>query len=325
MSIKRAPRKHSYTNINNQVFQNGVLSWRAMGLLSYVLSKPDNWNIIPDALVKVTEGTAKNDRRSTVYDILKELKDSGFVSMTRHGDGSVDYVVFDEPNLKNREEDTDPNLKNPNRDNPNLENPNRDNPHVLITTDYLTTTDVTVTTDFSSSEPEAPAIAVEKKTVPAKQKKAKADCAPAIELTSLQDAIPENLRFDKPVRFQSEWMEFECMKETFRTCFAEYEIQPMKRHWNLIADKFVDYWNTNATKAKKFENQDWRATFRNYCRDQLERHSQSWKREQKNQPNHANVINHPSMEKLTPKGQAGLAVAMRWLENQQTKSEGLMQ
>ena len=162
-------------------------------------------------------------------------------------------------------------------------------------------------------------------TAIAVEKKANADDAPAIELTSLQDAIPENLHFDKPVRFQSEWMEFECMKETFRTCFAEYEIQPMKRHWNLIADKFVDYWNTNATKAKKFENQDWRATFRNYCRDQLERHSQSWKREQKNQPNHANVINHPSMEKLTPKGQAGLAVAMRWLENQQTKSDGLTQ
>ena len=280
MSIKRAPRKHSYTNINNKVFQNGVLSWRAMGLLSYVLSKPDNWNIIPDALVKVTEGTAKNDRRSTVYDILKELKDSGFVSMTRYGDGSVDYVVFDEPNLKNREEDTDPNLKNPNRDNPNLENPNRDNPHVLITTDYLTTTDVTVTTDFSSSEPEAPAIAVEKKTVPAKQKKATADCAPAIELTSLQDAIPENLHFDKPVRFQSEWMEYESMKAMFRKIFADYGVTPVVRHWEEASESFIRYYVTEASKAKRSANTDWVATFREWVRKDLKQNAMNYKRQQ---------------------------------------------
>ena len=124
------------------------------------------------------------------------------------------------------------------------------------------------------------AIAVEKKTSPAKQKKAKADDAPAIELTSLQDAIPENLRFDKPVRFQSEWMEYESMKAMFRKIFADYGVTPVVRHWEEASESFIRYYVTEASKAKRSANTDWVATFREWVRKDLKQNAMNYKRQQ---------------------------------------------
>jgi len=55
----------------------------------------------------VTEGTARNDRKNTVYDILKELKTAGFITLQKNADGSVVYEVHDEPQ---QDQEPDPNI-----------------------------------------------------------------------------------------------------------------------------------------------------------------------------------------------------------------------
>ncbi|MCB1622288.1 MAG: hypothetical protein KDI44_16295 [Thiothrix sp.] len=45
--IRRAKRAGGFTVISNVVFASHQLSWRAMGLLAYILSKPDDWTIMP--------------------------------------------------------------------------------------------------------------------------------------------------------------------------------------------------------------------------------------------------------------------------------------
>lgn len=103
MAIKRAKRNANFTIINNDVYADNKLSWQAQGLLSYVLSKPDNWKISPAQLTTVTKNTAKHTGRDGVYAILKELISCGYVTRSqRKSDdngqfGSCDYIFHDEP------------------------------------------------------------------------------------------------------------------------------------------------------------------------------------------------------------------------------------
>ena len=109
MAIIRAKREHNYTVINNKVFQRNQLSWQAMGMLSYLLSKPDDWSVVVNELISVTKDTAKPTGNNGVYNILKELKEKGFVQVRKNGDGTTDYIIFDTPNQAN------PNQANPNQ------------------------------------------------------------------------------------------------------------------------------------------------------------------------------------------------------------------
>ena len=113
MAIIRTKREHNYTVINNKVLQRNQLSWQAMGMLSYLLSKPDDWSVVVNELISVTKDTAKPTGNNGVYNILKELKEKGFVQVRKNGDGTTDYIIFDTPNQAN------PNQANPNQANPN--------------------------------------------------------------------------------------------------------------------------------------------------------------------------------------------------------------
>lgn len=79
MTIIRAPRPESnYTVIQNVVF-NSNLSYRAMGLLTMLLSKPDKAELTVKHLVEKVAGSAKPDGRDAIYSTLNELEDAGYV------------------------------------------------------------------------------------------------------------------------------------------------------------------------------------------------------------------------------------------------------
>lgn len=99
MAIIRTKQERRFTTISNEVYADNQLSFQAMGLLSYLLSKPDNWSVSPSHLAKVTEGTKKKTGRDGVYNILNELKGKGYVETSKHSSGETDYYVFDNPQL----------------------------------------------------------------------------------------------------------------------------------------------------------------------------------------------------------------------------------
>ena len=135
MAIIRSNRQTNYTVIDNRVFADHQLSFAAMGLLGYLLSKPDNWQVSVNQLIGTTEGTEKQSKRDAVLKMLDELKAKGFVQMKRKAEGGVDYIVFDSPQSHNGEI--------PLRENPTVGNshngeiPLRENPAVLINTEDL--------------------------------------------------------------------------------------------------------------------------------------------------------------------------------------------
>ena len=50
--IIRTPKKARFTVLGNALIEDPHLSWAALGMLVYLLSKPDNWRILPAHLIK---------------------------------------------------------------------------------------------------------------------------------------------------------------------------------------------------------------------------------------------------------------------------------
>ena len=124
MAIIRAKRDRNFTVIDNCVFADKQLSFAAIGLLCYLLSKPDNWAVSAQHLTTVTEDTAKESGINAVHNLLKELREVGFLVMKKQKTGEADYFVFDVPQTKK-----------PNQEKPNQEKPNQEKPDVLINTE----------------------------------------------------------------------------------------------------------------------------------------------------------------------------------------------
>ena len=132
MAIVRTKREHNYTIVSNKVYDKNQLSWQAMGLLGYLLTKPDNWQVVVSELVNATKNTKKPTGREGVYNIINELKEKGFISVVKNSDGSTDYTVYDEPVQQLNHEN--PNQAEPNQGKPNQGKPNQAEP-TLINTD----------------------------------------------------------------------------------------------------------------------------------------------------------------------------------------------
>ena len=160
MAIIRSNRQTNYTVIDNRVFADHQLSFAAMGLLGYLLSKPDNWQVSVNQLIGTTEGTEKQSKRDAVLKMLDELKAKGFVQMKRKAEGGVDYIVFDSPQSQNGEI------------------PLRENPAVLINTEDLSNkSGLDKQNTHASAAADAPVSAEPEPPKPDKPKKRKPSAA----------------------------------------------------------------------------------------------------------------------------------------------------
>ena len=156
MSIIRTKREHNYTVISNKVYEKNQLSWQAMGLLGYLLTKPDNWQVMVAELVNVTKDTKKPTGREGIYNIINELKEKGFISVRKNSDGSTDYTVYDEP-FQNPNQ-AEPNQGKPNQAEPNQGKPNQAEP-TLVNTEYKQVLKDSKDGDVEGEVPEASEIA----------------------------------------------------------------------------------------------------------------------------------------------------------------------
>jgi len=97
--IERMPKnaEHPYTKISNEVLHNNTLTLEAKGLLCYLLSKPDNWVVrINDLVRSHPEGKTKTQR------IVRELEEKGYlIRELSHKDGKYYWhtMVYESPSL----------------------------------------------------------------------------------------------------------------------------------------------------------------------------------------------------------------------------------
>lgn len=73
-NIGRKRKKNGFTQISNTMLEDERLSWRAKGILSYMLSRPDNWKINKTDLYKKGK-----EGRDAMQNALNELKELGYL------------------------------------------------------------------------------------------------------------------------------------------------------------------------------------------------------------------------------------------------------
>jgi hypothetical protein len=95
--IVRSARPHlNYSVVHNEIIEDKRVSFKARGLLIYLLSKPDHWRTSTAHLASVSpEGI------HAVRSGLKELEAHGYVKRIRKqnpsGQWSMHTVIFDQP------------------------------------------------------------------------------------------------------------------------------------------------------------------------------------------------------------------------------------
>lgn len=123
-TIRRTKRTDNFTVVRNEYLQDVNLSWKAKGLITYIMSLPPDWQLNLSDLKK----RSKDGRDATAAG-LRELITNGYCQRCKlRGDGGTfvgcDYEVSD---IKEFEPEQ-PGMENPFLDAPQTENPVAVNP-----------------------------------------------------------------------------------------------------------------------------------------------------------------------------------------------------
>lgn len=130
--IVRRKLRSNFTVLDNAVISDCRLSWKALGLLTYLLHLPPNFRLRLKHLA-AQRPTGRDATRSG----LRELQQVGYLSIKieRHPSGmfsSTTWHVTDVPNSDALDELT-PESENPNADMPNSEKPDTKKPKLIKT------------------------------------------------------------------------------------------------------------------------------------------------------------------------------------------------
>lgn len=126
MAVFRVEKNHSYTVMANHHLRDERLSLKSKGLLSLILSLPDDWRI---SIEGKTQFSA--DGKDAIRSAIRELTDAGYITRAQtHSEAGTfsgyDYIVHETP------------VASPSSGFPTMENPTTENP-TLRNTDRLST------------------------------------------------------------------------------------------------------------------------------------------------------------------------------------------
>lgn len=111
-----------FTVMSNYHLKDKSLSLKAVGLLSKMLSLPEDWDYSLNGLVSITK-----DGLDSVRNALNELKDHNYVEIlkirTAKGTFRYRYLVFENPSEKALKLDLNPDMEKPYLDKPNTDTP----------------------------------------------------------------------------------------------------------------------------------------------------------------------------------------------------------
>jgi hypothetical protein len=109
MSIIRSRRAGNFTVIPNEIINDDALSGDVLGLLAFLLSKPEDWRIS----IKALAGLGRFGSHGKLTADLRALRSVGYARMRRSSDGSTEWTITDrkgtfDPDSQNRNEDDIP-------------------------------------------------------------------------------------------------------------------------------------------------------------------------------------------------------------------------
>lgn len=127
MAVFRIDKTRDYTVMSNHHLRNTELSLKAKGLLSLMLSLPDNWDYTTKGLACICK-----DGVDSICAAVRELEEHGYVIRERvrgaNGQlGSIEYTILEQPAEPSPERENPVQVK-PILENPVLGKPEQENP-----------------------------------------------------------------------------------------------------------------------------------------------------------------------------------------------------
>ena len=120
MAVFRVEKNKGYTVMSNHHLRNKELTLKAKGLLSQMLSLPENWDYTLAGLSHINKESIDAIRTAVL-----ELEKAGYIKRSQGRDKkgkmtAITYTIYEQPQS--------PVLENPTSDKPILEKPKTDNP-----------------------------------------------------------------------------------------------------------------------------------------------------------------------------------------------------
>ena len=185
MAVFRIERTRDYTVMSNHHLRNANLSLKAKGLLSMMLSLPEDWNYTTRGLAKICkEGV------DAIGAALRELEGAGYIVRHQRRDKSgritdTEYVIYEQPQPDLSQPDT----ASPDTENPDMVNPDTEKPAELNI--EKSNTEKTIT--YGSSTDSIPFREAAAAQLPERKGR---DAMSVSEMESYRDLILENIEYD---------------------------------------------------------------------------------------------------------------------------------
>ena len=131
MSVFRVEKNKGYTVMSNHHLRNHTLSLKAKGLLSQMLSLPDDWDYTLQGLAQINKESI-----DAIREAVRELERAGYIKRSRERDergclrGTV-YTIYEQPHAEPTPEE--PTQEKSALEKPMLEKPTLENPTQLNT------------------------------------------------------------------------------------------------------------------------------------------------------------------------------------------------
>ncbi len=206
MAVFRVERNTGYTVMSNHHLRNKELTLKAKGLLSQMLSLPEDWDYTLAGLSHINR-----EKIDAIREAVKELEKAGYIVRSRERDEKgrlrgADYVIYEQPQPKEPEAATSseqpptsdlPTLENPTLDNPTLEKPTLENPTQLnkdISSKEQSNTDLSSTHSIPFHSLNPLPYEQDEAATPPERKRTEAKTNSAIEI--YREIIKDNIDYD---------------------------------------------------------------------------------------------------------------------------------
>ena len=193
MAVFRIERTRDYTVMSNHHLRNANLSLKAKGLLSMMLSLPEDWNYTTRGLAKICkEGV------DAIGAALRELEGAGYIVRHQRRDKSgritdTEYVIYEQPQPDMSQPDTaSPDTENPDMVKPDTEKPAELNIEKSNTEKSITYGSSTDSIPFHSLNPLP--FAHGEAATPPERKRTEAKSNSAVEI--YREIIKDNIEYD---------------------------------------------------------------------------------------------------------------------------------
>ena len=190
MAVFRIERTRDYTVMSNHHLRNANLSLKAKGLLSMMLSLPEDWNYTTRGLAKICkEGV------DAIGAALRELEGAGYIVRHQRRDKSgritdTEYVIYEQPQPDMSQPDTaSPDTENPDMVKPDMVKPDTEKPAELNIEKSNTEKTITYGSSTDSIPFREPAAA----QLPERKGR---DAMSVSEIENYRELILENIEYD---------------------------------------------------------------------------------------------------------------------------------